>query len=530
MEYKPEDPLVEFLYEKHKNTIGYLHLEIGNRVRTVQVQHQGDKNHFEWEMYVEPSNHEMVEYVEYVLHHTFSPSKIRLTDAPYSLTRTGWGEFQIQVAVKLRGVPDVLRTTHDISLSKNSSRTEELKLPKTFEKRMPDVEEVELFDMHGRLGREEWAAPIIAVECNTEARPGYASMKAHEYEDDPETLSRKIKVLAGLIRKSTNMIAYTGAGISTSSGIDDYASKAKNSKMNEGRKKVKSAFEAEPSLGHRTLTALFNAGYLKHWVQQNHDGLPQKAGFPQEHINEIHGAWYDPSNPVVPMSGSLRGDLFSWMKEWQRKSDFCIAMGTSLCGMSADDCVTKCAVRKNKYNKGCGSVIVGLQRTQYDSQCAIRIFAKIDDVCALLAREMKIIVPPLTKYKPSIPKECIVEPHLYKVPYDADGNLTTDKEKQVLWDLRPGAKLVITNGPGKGFVGQVSQCADEESLMYWCRLPFQREGANNHGKGFANYALGGWWVQAAAHGRWRKLPVANTKENLGKQDPIMGMLEKRLNG
>ena len=58
-----------------------------------------------------------------------------------------------------------------------------------FEKRMPDVEEVELFDMHGRLGREEWAAPIIAVECNTEARPGYASMKAHEYEDDPETLS-----------------------------------------------------------------------------------------------------------------------------------------------------------------------------------------------------------------------------------------------------------------------------------------------------------------------------------------------------
>ncbi len=40
-------------------------------------------------------------------------------------------------------------------------------------------------------------------------------------------------------------------------------------------------------------------GLLHGWVQQNHDGLPQKAGFPQERINEIHGSWYDPGNPVA---------------------------------------------------------------------------------------------------------------------------------------------------------------------------------------------------------------------------------------
>ena len=27
------------------------------------------------------------------------------------------------------------------------------------------------------------------------------------------------------------------------------------------------------------------------WVQQNHDGLPQKAGFPQQDMIEIHGSW-----------------------------------------------------------------------------------------------------------------------------------------------------------------------------------------------------------------------------------------------
>lgn len=62
------------------------------------------------------------------------------------------------------------------------------------------------------------------------------------------------------------------------------------------------------------------AGLLHSWVQQNHDGLPQKAGFSQEKINEIHGAWYDPSNPVVQFNESLRTDLFEWMLKLVRLS------------------------------------------------------------------------------------------------------------------------------------------------------------------------------------------------------------------
>lgn len=52
-------------------------------------------------------------------------------------------------------------------------------------------------------------------------------MRANEFTDTPDTLRLKVKVLLQLIQESSNMVAYTGAGISTSAGINDYATKNK---------------------------------------------------------------------------------------------------------------------------------------------------------------------------------------------------------------------------------------------------------------------------------------------------------------
>lgn len=71
-------------------------------------------------------------------------------------------------------------------------------------------------------------------------------------------------------------------------------------------------------------------------MQQNHGGLPQKAGFPQERINEIHGSWYDPGNPVVKYSGSLHDRSYPWMREDAETADLCLVLGTSLGGLNAD--------------------------------------------------------------------------------------------------------------------------------------------------------------------------------------------------
>jgi NAD-dependent SIR2 family protein deacetylase len=81
-------------------------------------------------------------------------------------------------------------------------------------------------------------------------------------------------------------------------------------------------------------------------IQQNHDGLPQKAGFPQHCINEIHGAWFDPSNPVVTMSGDLRTDLVKRLDNSKKKSDLVLALGTSLAAVGADAIVDAAATRQ----------------------------------------------------------------------------------------------------------------------------------------------------------------------------------------
>ena len=78
-----------------------------------------------------------------------------------------------------------------------------------------------------------------------------------------------------MLKSSKHAVAYTGAGISTASGIDDYASKSKASIATGSRaKRPRKSFglDAEPTFSHFVLAKLHEAGMLKHWVQQNHDG------------------------------------------------------------------------------------------------------------------------------------------------------------------------------------------------------------------------------------------------------------------
>ena len=45
-----------------------------------------------------------------------------------------------------------------------------------------------------------------------------------EYFDSPEELAKKIDILAKIVKESEHFIAFTGAGISTSTGIADFRS------------------------------------------------------------------------------------------------------------------------------------------------------------------------------------------------------------------------------------------------------------------------------------------------------------------
>jgi len=123
-------------------------------------------------------------------------------------------------------------------------------------------------------------------------------------------LQEKIEELASLIRTSRYLAAFSGAGISTESGIPDFRgpqgiwTRMRPIELSEflqdpaarreyWRRKIESyprMRDAEPNAGHKALARLFEAGLLKTMITQNIDGLHQKAGIPNERVIELHGS------------------------------------------------------------------------------------------------------------------------------------------------------------------------------------------------------------------------------------------------
>lgn len=248
---------------------------------------------------------------------------------------------------------------------------------------------------HGQLGNDaDWPAPQVVAHSNEAARPGYETGDASEYLDSPEVLRAKAKLLAQMWRRSgRDTCIYTGAGLSTASGIGDYASKASNSVAPHKKSaSVGSRLDLQPTLAHHALAAIEEKGLIGNWVQQNHDRLAQKAGFPQAKLNEIHGAWGDMKNQVLMMDDNLRSDMLAWLHAWAARANMCIALGTSLCGMNADQ-VPRAVSERFAQSQGEGLVVVGLQKTVYDDMTSLRVWGLCDDFMKLVAKELECKSP-----------------------------------------------------------------------------------------------------------------------------------------
>ena len=411
--------------------------------------------------------------------------------------------------------------------------------------------------MHGWLGKADWAPPLLAAYSDVEARPGYDSCKAHEYLDKPEVLAAKVQILAELIRSSSNCVTYTGAGISTAAGISDYASEAAReagkSMSGPAHAMTMSPMDSRPTQAHCVLTALHRTGYVKRWIQQNHDGLPQKAGFPQHALNEIHGAWFDPSNPVVKMEGELRSDLFSDLLEWEQKTDLCIAVGTSLAGMNADRVSATVAKRAaiggvtSDGSIALGTVIISLQQTQMDSSSALRIFARIDDVMTALATELGVVpsVPPCYQSDPRtvpvagaesqlVARRSILckqrEEDVFRIPYGSDGERlgSLDEiptEALTILDLREGAMVQITSGPYAGDQGEiVGRSRSGHYQIRFLHTLTKRDGRT--WKAPMTHTMGAWMVAEATLGLLERFPIVSVSdETVESEEQVMARQE-----
>jgi NAD-dependent deacetylase len=129
------------------------------------------------------------------------------------------------------------------------------------------------------------------------------------------------------IRESTRIVALTGAGISTESGIPDFrgpqgvwttnpkAEKLSNihyymsdpevRRLAWQQRLVHPAWQAAPNAGHDALAALERAGKLHALITQNIDGLHQRAGNTSDKVIEVHGTVHE----YICMSCGHRGPM-----------------------------------------------------------------------------------------------------------------------------------------------------------------------------------------------------------------------------
>jgi len=383
---------------------------------------------------------------------------------------------------------------------------------------------------HGRLAECELPKPMVTWQSKRKPREDKHGkddvpewLNASEYRDQPEAFAYKIRILANLLRQSQKTLAYTGAGLSVAAGIEMAA--AGSSEAAES-----CPLQADPTVAHCIMAELNNQNLLHGWVQQNHDGLPQKAGYRQEDINEIHGSWYDPSNPVVLYSGSLRDDLYSDMWTWADTADLVLVLGTSLSGLNADQCVTKTAgrslpqsilaqrqladltrnQRRNRRRKGkiptasLGSVIISPQRTPEDGKASLRLFATADAVMEALAKEFDV----QSRLDPSRRRACFSSERRVKVPYDKEGKKSN--KVQTWWDLSPGAKLRVSQH------NNIEGAQQDAYLHITPELIGEALPLNEHTCYISvrfdrrtSMQLGVWWIDAALRGGVDYLPVVS---------------------
>jgi len=192
--------------------------------------------------------------------------------------------------------------------------------------------------------------------------------------------------VCGWLDRAARIVALTGAGISTESGIPDFrgpqgvwtrnptAERLSNIAHYMSDPEVRRlawqsrldhpTWRAAPNAGHRALVDLERRGTLHALVTQNIDGLHQRAGHAPDKVIEVHGtmrevmcmncAWRGPAGPVldrvrageddppcehcggilksatISFGQSLDPDVIDRAMRAAERTDLLLAVGTSL--------------------------------------------------------------------------------------------------------------------------------------------------------------------------------------------------------
>lgn len=224
-------------------------------------------------------------------------------------------------------------------------------------------------------------------------------------------LQSRIRILARQIYESRHPVFFTGAGISTESGISDYRGPAGVwTRQEKGLPPDPSSLplhQAEPNPSHRSLKELQDLYKLAYLITQNVDNLHLRSGISPEILAELHGnvamlrcescGKKAPRNlgltrcqcggrlldSVVNFGDPLPRQELEESFAQARNADLFLVLGSSLTVRPAADLPLE-AAKNMAY-----LVIVNHQPTPLDSMASLRFFEPIGQVLPAAVKRLK---------------------------------------------------------------------------------------------------------------------------------------------
>ena len=228
-----------------------------------------------------------------------------------------------------------------------------------------------------------------------------------------DDLDSRIETLAKLMFKARSLVVFTGAGISTESGLPDFRGPdglwTRRDKGLPPPPKTKPWHLVDPNPGHYAIVELQKAGKLKFLISQNVDNLHLKSGIRPDLLAELHGNMtrmrctrcgetYDRASglracqcggPLEPSTVDFGQPLperdMALAYEHSRKSDLFLVVGSSLVVTPAADMPAE-ALRA-----GAKLVIINAGRTPFDRYAHLRFFEPIGVVLPQAVERLKVL-------------------------------------------------------------------------------------------------------------------------------------------
>lgn len=225
-------------------------------------------------------------------------------------------------------------------------------------------------------------------------------------------LQQRIKHLSELVINAERPVVFTGAGISTESGLPDFRGP---DGLWTRREKGLAAVEfdwsqAKPNASHMALYEMQEMGKLAFLITQNVDNLHLESGIRPELLAELHGNIFKlrcvkcgfcldnfPDlivcplcesalvSSVVDFGDSLPEHELNEAERHSRDCDLFIVIGSSLFIQPAAS-MPRIALRS-----GAKLVVINQGETPLDSECNLRFWEPIGEILPALVRELKIM-------------------------------------------------------------------------------------------------------------------------------------------